>query len=95
MLAQQRSATAIPAVLLAAGLVGILATAGTGALALLVGWLIVATAYVVVQASLAGRRRTRVVVAAASCLIVIAATWEGGLFMLPAAVASLVLAVRA
>jgi len=74
----------VPPLLALAGTIAILALAGTDAWPLLLAW---TTATAAVALAARTRRRTRQLTGTALAIACLALTWEGGLFLLPSAIA--------
>jgi hypothetical protein len=84
----------LPLLLVAAGLVTMLAVTGGAAWPFALGWVVAAGAIAVTEA-LTPTRRIRVLLAVLIVLALPVLVWEGGFFVWPAAVALLVAAVVA
>lgn len=90
---RRRPAIQIVALLWGAGIAAMAALTGGDAWPLAVGWVVAGAALGLVW--LAAAPRARAYGAGALLVALVALTWEGGLFLLPAALAALVLSARA
>jgi hypothetical protein len=88
------SAAAVPALLWAAGVLILpLLTAGE-AWPLALGWAAAGLLLLALWRALAGRPRARAITSAALIPVLVLLTFEGGLFLIPAAVAGIVVSAR-
>src|SRR3954470_15556777 len=87
----RRGRYALPAGLAVAGLAAMILATGGDAWPLALAWAAVAVAFGWVWRWLP-RRRARIIMGLVSAAALVALTWEGGLFLLPAAVAAVLIA---
>jgi hypothetical protein len=84
----------VPALLWAAGLLALPALTGGAAWPLALGWAAAGAVLSLVWRALAARPRARAAAGAAVIPVLVLLTFEGGLFLIPAAVAGIVVSAR-
>ena len=87
-------ATLFVALLWCAGIVAMLAATGGGAWPLALGWAAAGALLALLWRRLAARPGVRAGVAGALLVALVVLTWQGGLFLVPAALAGLALSLR-